>query len=334
MNYILKKLAYYIRGFLYLIFYHIPYKIFLKKDALESEIVSIRVDDYSYKMRLQTAEGGLSEDLHICAIREVPNVHYFADFVTSHAKDLQTYIDIGSNIGYYLFLSQQILRKVNTQAKIFAVEPVKSTFSRMLENMKLNNVNDVVPINIGIGDANGMAKMLVMHQKNLSKILDENPILNGDLEKVEQVKLNSLSSLFTEYSIKPENYFIRCEIEGYEYNLIVGNKDLLQRSTNAHIVMEFHPFYLLAIKSVELLNTLKSVGFTLHQVISCEPLYFVKTPVFVRAFLKKLFLYQYNGDVLGKLERFKTIDDLIAEIQNTSSPLYHYPNLHFYFSKK
>jgi hypothetical protein len=127
---------------------------------------------------------------------------------------------------------------------------------------------------------------------------------------------------------------MRCDIEGYEYNLVVGNKDFLKTLKNAHLVMEFHPFYLHADKSIRLLQALKSIGFTLDQVVSCEPLYFVMMPSIIRRLLIKLFLFQYDGDVLGKLGSLRTIDDLIREVRDENNVLYHYANLHLYFSKK
>lgn len=332
---IFKKISHYLRGIIYILLYDVRYRKNIPQSAKAKEqLVTIQVDDISYNLQVHVAEGGLAEDLYICSIREYPNVFFFKRFLERRAKTLKTYIDIGANIGYYAFLAGKVLDKTNTHARIYAMEPVKSTLARLKKNITFNNAKHIHLLNAGAGDKDTEADMIVMKQRNLSKIKNGENQAPGDVEKIEKITLYSLPTLFAKNRIPKKDVMMRCDIEGYEYNLIVGNKDFLKKLTNAHIVMEFHPFYLHAQKSIELLNTLKSAGFKLDQVISCEPLYFVMMPKLIRRLLIRLFLFQYHGETLGRMERFRAIDDLIREVRDEQSAMYYYPNLHFYFSKQ
>lgn len=334
MKKLLQKAAFITRGLFYYSFYHFPYRRMIPDEIkAKGSTVTIRVEDTSYKLHVRVGEGGLAEDLYLCLIREYPNVLFFKKYLEEHAASLTTYVGIGSNIGFYAFLARDIFKKLHAKTTIYALEPVKSTFHRLLHNMALNNEFGFKSLNIGIGDKDTYANMTVMKQRNLSRVQNGTTIGAGDVERVEKIHLLTLKTLFEKYQIPPKNVLLRCDIEGYEYNLIVGNKNFLKQLKNAHIIMEFHPFYLHAKKSITLLTTLQSVGFKLDHVISCEPPYFVKMPRIIRSLLIKLFLFQYSGDAIGKIERYKTIKDLIRDVRDEENALYHYCNLHFYFSK-
>lgn len=335
MKKILQKTAHIIRGLFYYPLYYFRFRVLMPSSIKNSDhVVTVKVEDISYKLRVHVAEGGLAEDLYICGIREFPNVYYFKKYATTNAKRLSTYIDVGSNIGYYAFLARNVFKKAKSRTRVYAVEPVRSTYERLLENVRLNGAREMKTINVGVGDRDGMADMAVMKQKNLSIMADAAKNKQGDIEKIEKIPLVSLKTFFDKNKIPRKDVFLRCDIEGYEYKLIVGNIKFLSTLKNAHIVMEFHPFYLHAKKSVQMLRALQKAGYALDQVVSCEVLYFLMMPKVIRTLLIKLFLFQYDGDALGKIDRYRTIDDLIRDIRNEKNVLYFYPNLHFYFSKK
>ena len=335
MKKILQKAAHIIRGLFFYPFYYIPYRMRIpEKVKSEKQIIPLQIGEVPYKLSVNLTDEGLPEDLYINSIREYPNVYFFKDYVKGQAAHLSSYIDIGANIGYYVFLAHKALKQAGSHAKIYALEPVKSTYMDLRENVVLNRASDVMTLNVGIGDKDIVTKMVVMRQRNLSKIADGKIVPKGEIEKTEKIPLFTIRTLFAKNSIPKRDVVLRCDIEGYEYNLIVGNISFLRQLTNAHIIMEFHPFYMHAKRSEKLLRTLMSAGYTLDQVVSCEPLYFLRVPKIIHDLLVKLFLFQYDGDALGKIDRYRTIDDLIHDIKDEHNALYFYPNLHFYFSKK
>ncbi len=334
MKKILQRIALYARGLFYFLFYYIPYKVIMRPRTRDTHLIkTITVDDISYKLRINARLGGISQDLYINSLREYPNALYFKNYIGTHAHSIATYIGIGANIGYYALLTRDTVRKAGGRGNIYALEPVKSTFEELRFNIKLNKVRDILALNIGAGNRDGTAEMIIMPEHNLSKIKDDTSTVNDTTQQTEIVSLYTLHTLFSTYNIPKRDVILRCDIEGYEYNLIIGNMQFLKQLRNAHIIMEFHAFFLHAKKSIEVLRSLQAAGYKLQQVISCEPAYFLRMPWPIRKLLTALFLFQHNGEALGKIERYRSIDDLVADLQDEQNALYVYPHLHFYFSK-
>jgi FkbM family methyltransferase len=80
-------------------------------------------------------------------------LHEFADmaFVLHVLRPDDLFVDIGANLGSYT-----ILASAAAGARAFSFEPVPSTFARLVENLRLNNVTDrVTARNVAIGETEG-----------------------------------------------------------------------------------------------------------------------------------------------------------------------------------
>jgi FkbM family methyltransferase len=298
--------------------------------------VNIEIKDINFKMMVDLKDSGLSHDLLACGIREYPNVLYLIDFIKKYRKEIDTPIDIGANIGYYALLVNKIFEKYQQKNRlVLAIEPVKSSFELLQKNLALNGFKNVMAINAAIGEADKRVIMAVPQRKNLSHIKDvvkTSKMIKS--YKEELVDMLSLKKLFTTYGILPKNVLFRFDIEGYEYQLLRGNKEFFKNLQQAFMVMEFHPFLLKEQEAVNFLELLKEVGFKLDMVVSCYPLYFLCVPKFLRNILKITWVWEKENDSLGKIKRLKSIDNLLAEVHDRQSPLYTHPNLHLYLVKR
>lgn len=331
-NYILLRL----RGLVYYFFYEFRFFPYVKIYSLinASPIVSLFIGGVTYKMKLDLKDMGLSWDIFICRVREYPNVLYFKKFLKKNGQRIDTIVDIGANIGYYVLYENAIFKQtLKKKVSIYAVEPVFESLVLLEDNVALNNASNTTVVQAAVGEKDGTANIIVQTHRNLSQIeeIGSYKTLPSSLKR--RVKMYSLKGLFSQYKIPHKNILFRWDIEGYEYNLIKGNQEILRQLKNVHIIMEFHSFFLLEKKTVELLNLLKDLGFRLEYVVSCYPPYFLKMPTILRKMLVKTWLWEKNGSNLGILSEFKSIDDLIREFHNKKSALYTYPNLHFYLVK-
>jgi FkbM family methyltransferase len=286
-------------------------------------------------MKIDLNDDGLSQDLFINKIREYPNVEYFSEFIKKYSKDINVICDIGANIGYYVAFENAILQKTSKKdVQILAIEPVAETAKMLKENMDLNKVKGGRSIQAAVGDKDTKINILVPEAKNLSQIEGIN-VGNRLLTNANKYLVNmyTLPTLFEKYKLEKNNVLFRWDVEGYEYNIIKGNKDFFKKMKRAFIIMEFHPFYLKKRKTIEFLTMVKDIGFKLDMVVSCEPIYFLRTPQVLRNLLKKSWLSQYNGKNLGLIQEYRTIDDLKKDFKDEKSALYNYANLHFYFRK-
>lgn len=324
-----------IRAAFYLVFYEPQFRFKMLCHQSRFSQIKVQIKDVVFNMIVDLHDAGLSRDLFTCRIREYPNVLYLIDFLKKYREKIEIPIDIGANIGYYVLLVNKTLAKDQARKSLaLAIEPVKSSFGLLQKNIALNGFKNIRAVNVAIGEADKKVIMAVPQSKNLSHVKGVVKTIKAiKAYQQELVEMLSLKKLFAIYKIPPQKVLFRFDIEGYEYQLLKGNKDFFQKLKTAFMVMEFHPFLLKPSETIHFLKLLKEVGFRLEQVVSCYPLYFLCVPGFLRAFLKKTWVWEKENDALGKVDRLRTIDDLLAEVGNRRSPLYNHPNLHLYLVK-
>ena len=310
-------------------------KLTLAKFVNPRQIVDITIQDIKYKMLVDLADEGIAIDLYIGRLREYPNVIYFRKFLKEYGKRIDTIVEIGANIGYYVAFEDAIYKKVlKKKVHIYADEPVSRNIALLRENVALNNITNITIIQAAVGHKDKKVNLLVPPQGNYTQVegISGNERYTQHVVK-ERIDMYSLKTLLARYKIPRKNLLFRWDVEGYEYNLVKGNADVFKGLKNAHIIMEFHAFFLGVKKTVEFLNVLKSIGFTLKFVVSCYPPYFIRMPRAVRWFLIKTWLMEHNGTNLGLLPEFTSLDDLIGGFRDENNALYKYTNLHFYLVK-
>lgn len=98
------------------------------------------------KFLVRTGETGLTGNIYT-GLHEFPDMGFLLHFL--RADDL--FVDIGANVGSYTILACSAVG-----ARGVAFEPVPSTYERLVENMRLNHLDDKVKcINKGVGAQQG-----------------------------------------------------------------------------------------------------------------------------------------------------------------------------------
>jgi FkbM family methyltransferase len=134
-------------------------------------------------------------------------------------------LDIGANIGWYsLNLSKKVAR-----GKVFAFEPLPKIFSRLMKNIKLNNVENVRPLNFGLSNKAGSVAFFF------------NPKLWGatsaaklhEKSKTARVtcKLKRLDDFI--FNLTDRIDFIKCDVEGAEKFVIEGGLEAIRKTLPA-----------------------------------------------------------------------------------------------------
>ncbi len=161
-------------------------------------------------------------------------------------------IDIGAHIGGFSVHAG----KIATRGKIYAYEPFWSSYQLLKENIKLNNLKNVIASELAVNNQNGFIDLYI------------NPINFAE---------NSLNKKFSEsikvYSTTLEDVFFynkinKCDLlkidcEGSEYNILYSSGKILNRINQ--IIVEYHiPKHFNIDKNnspLKLLNYLKLYGF-------------------------------------------------------------------------
>ena len=158
-------------------------------------------------------------------------------------KKGMTIVDAGANIGFYSLIASGL---VGPTGKVISFEPSKETFTRLLDNIKLNEFSNIIPFNNGLGDKAN--EKLVLRQdvgyKDAERYLfpgnkaPDTKIENiSILQRKEEVILDTLDNCLKNLNITKVD-FIKIDTEGYEYYILKGAKNILQNSPEAILLME------------------------------------------------------------------------------------------------
>lgn len=161
------------------------------------------------------------------------------NLVSNYLKPGMNVIDIGGNIGLYSILFAKII----DQGKIWTFEPSSESYSRLINNLKINNVNSVVINKLALSDKHsGFLELLrdpgfkdgdrYLLPGNV-KMPIVNNITTGDWEKIPVTTLD----YYWKSIGCPRIDFLKMDIEGGEFNVFQGATNFLKR--NVYIVMMF-----------------------------------------------------------------------------------------------
>ena len=130
--------------------------------------------------------------------------------------------DIGANYGWYSL----IFSKMFPDARIFAFEPIPSTFSYLKKNISLNNCDGIKAFNYGLSNEPGTIKFYFYPE------LSGNASLTNvsDREDVQIIpcSVKRLDEFVSENNVYPD--FIKCDVEGAEFLVFQGGYETIKKS--------------------------------------------------------------------------------------------------------
>jgi FkbM family methyltransferase len=158
---------------------------------------------------------------YYCGLDEFSDMAFVLHFLR---KD-DLFVDIGANIGSYTLLASG-----EVGANTVSIEPIPKTFSKLKENLSLNNLNDRVRVlNIGLGGKKGVL--------NFTKSLDaENHVATSDETDMVEVIIEKFDDIID--IIKPT--IIKIDVEGFETEVLNGMQSSLNNPYLKGIIIELN----------------------------------------------------------------------------------------------
>lgn len=156
-------------------------------------------------------------------------LHEFEDmvFLLHVLREDDLFVDVGANIGSYTILAGGAVG-----AKCITIEPIKTTFDMLEENINVNRLSSHVRVlNIGIGKEKGLLKFTT-GLDTVNHVLSD----SEQVENVEEVPIESLNDLLE----NQEPILIKIDVEGFETNVIAGAANVLSRSSLLAVIMELN----------------------------------------------------------------------------------------------
>ncbi len=159
-------------------------------------------------------------------------LHEFSDmsFLLHFLRQEDLFFDIGANVGSYTILASGYVR-----ANTIAIEPIPETFTWLLKNIKLNNIeNRVTAKNIGLGADN--KKLYFTSSYNTVNHVASPPEIEGD-KNILEVEVETFDSLVDTTGVP---VLVKIDVEGYETEVINGMKRYMQSTMLKAIIIELN----------------------------------------------------------------------------------------------
>ncbi|MFT5285260.1 MAG: FkbM family methyltransferase [Planctomycetota bacterium] len=174
------------------------------------------------KFLVQRGDTGLTGNIYT-GLHEFPDMSYLLHVLRS--DDL--FVDIGANVGSYTLLACSAIG-----AKGVAFEPVPATFERLMENIRINHLEETVTcINKGLGaesgtlsftsDSDTMNHALAPGESAFNPIAVEVTTLNAALKGATPA-------------------LIKIDVEGFETPVLEGAEEVLSQDSLHSVIMELN----------------------------------------------------------------------------------------------
>lgn len=145
------------------------------------------------------------------------------------------FVDIGANEGFFSIIGAKLVGLTGT---VIAVEPQSRLKSVLLSNCDYNDVHTIRHLAIAISDYTGFAEMHISPDTNPgSTAMWRSTRYRLPTERVETLTLAEL--------LDRENIgyaeLVKMDIEGAEYEAILGSRDLFRNGRVRALALELHP---------------------------------------------------------------------------------------------
>jgi FkbM family methyltransferase len=156
--------------------------------------------------------------------------------------------DIGASIGIHTVF---MAKKVDRSGLVIAIEPEDHSYTSLQANLKLNNLNNVFPYQVALGNYFGKGKLYRFRllKENTREVFNQGiNVIPGDV-LIRNKRL-------------PNPHVLKMDVEGYEYYVIQGLAETLKQDKCRLLCCEVHPMMLpegITVGNIE--NLLKSFGF-------------------------------------------------------------------------
>lgn len=197
-------------------------KFILSKIILKMKLnLPIKINlNKSIKGKIYLHSTPISHSFFLSKSRLSPDIMLFREFI----KKGDMVLDIGANVGTFSILFSQLC---NETGIVFSFEPTKKVFKYLLENINLNNINNIIPINAAISDVNGILSLVENEYSDEQNYLSKNKKNNSS--RVLSLRLDFFFS-----NIKADSLdFLKIDTEGAELLVL---KSLGKKIQNVKVI--------------------------------------------------------------------------------------------------
>jgi FkbM family methyltransferase len=146
-----------------------------------------------------------------------------------------TFVDVGANEGFFTILAGKL---VGSAGRVIAVEPQSRLGPRVEDNIALNQLRNVQLVQVAVSDSEGVVQLYLSPDVNSgSSGLDRVTRYGVDSETI---RSTTLAQILKEASVT-QVQLMKMDIEGAEYEAILGSQELFRSGIVKALALELHP---------------------------------------------------------------------------------------------
>jgi FkbM family methyltransferase len=171
---------------------------------------------------VRTGETGLTGNIYT-GLHEFSDMGYLLHVLCG--DDL--FVDVGANVGSYTILACAVVGACG-----YAFEPVPSTYMRLIENVRLNNLEGrVTCLNVGVGSEEG--------EVSFTSDMDTTNHVVASREQSDNV-INVRICALDDALRNKSPALLKLDVEGYETPALQGAQETLKKPSLHSIIMELN----------------------------------------------------------------------------------------------
>ena len=149
------------------------------------------------------------------------------NFLERHINENEVLIDIGAALGYYTLLFS---KKAGIKGEVYAFEAESNAFSYLKKNTLLNNLTNVKLFNLALDEHAGESYFV--------KSCDLNIGTWGGYISSKKSNFKVKTSSLDDFNLEKIDW-IKLDVDGNEFKILKGMKNLIKSSKNLKLIMEF-----------------------------------------------------------------------------------------------
>lgn len=146
-------------------------------------------------------------------------------FIKDNLKSGQVFVDVGASVGYYTLLASKL---VGPEGKVYAFEPSKENLEILRENIKINNLKNVIVFPFALAETAGKVKLYKGKSPGQNSLSGA-----GEYEEVESISFDVFNK---KEKIVPD--MVKVDAEKSELYVLKGMMDSLETDKELTIIIE------------------------------------------------------------------------------------------------
>jgi len=235
---------------------HFIYRFFKKYFFNKSES---HVNVHGYDLLKIPNDPGISSELTIFKIHEPVNTKVISKLLHKG----MTCIDIGGNIGYYVFLERKL---VGDSGQIITFEPLRRNFEYLEKNIQNHKFKNITTYNFACGNRDDEMTFFINKKSNGCQVIREGVTPpDPSLGTLSSVPVRILDPIIEDLKLSRVD-FIRMDVEGFELNILKGLKKTIEKFKPI-ISLELHKRQLGVDGTIEFFEFMKNYDYKIESYV-------------------------------------------------------------------